>query len=215
MKKLQIQRGTLGFILDSFIIIVVIQVLISLKVLSAFWTTLLMISSVISIVAIGLNLIYGFNGLFSLGQWGFYAIGAYAAADITYRWTQLKNASGLVVLLLVVLFVGISYLLIAKVLFRIRGLDPLSAFAIYLVGVVVAVLLALLLGRVLIAPVTALLQLLPAGFALQLVFFLAVLIAGGLAAEVSYIFGLPVLTLGSDYFGIATLGFTIIVSAGG
>jgi len=28
---------------------------------------------------------------------------------------------------------------------------------------------------------------------------------------VSYLFGLPVLTLGSDYFGIATLGFTIIV----
>jgi branched-chain amino acid transport system permease protein len=32
-----------------------------------------------------------------------------------------------------------------------------------------------------------------------------------LAAEVSFLFGLPVLTLGSDYFGIATLGFTIIV----
>lgn len=211
MKKLQIQRSTLVFLLVALMIIVVVQVLISLKVLSAFWTTLLMISSVISIVAIGLNLIYGFNGLFSLGQWGFYAIGAYAAADITYRWTQLKNASGLVVLLLIVLFVGISYFLIGKVLSRIRGLDPLSAFAIYLAGVVAAVLLALLLGRVLIDPVTAFLQVLPAGFALQLVFFLAILIAGALAAEVSYIFGLPVLTLGSDYFGIATLGFTIIV----
>ena len=31
------------------------------------------------------------------------------------------------------------------------------------------------------------------------------------AAEISFLFGLPVLTLGSDYFGIATLGFTIIV----
>ena len=37
------------------------------------------------------------------------------------------------------------------------------------------------------------------------------LIGGVLAAEVSFLFGLPVLTLGSDYFGIATLGFTIIV----
>ena len=35
--------------------------------------------------------------------------------------------------------------------------------------------------------------------------------AGILAAEISYLFGLPVLTLGSDYFGIATLGFTIIM----
>ena len=40
---------------------------------------------------------------------------------------------------------------------------------------------------------------------------LAVIIAGIFAAEISFLFGLPVLTLGSDYFGIATLGFTIIV----
>ncbi len=39
-----------------------------------------------AMVALGLNLIYGFNGQFSLGQWGFYGIGAYCAADITYRW---------------------------------------------------------------------------------------------------------------------------------
>jgi branched-chain amino acid transport system permease protein len=43
------------------------------------------------------------------------------------------------------------------------------------------------------------------------VFFIAVILGGVVAAEVAYLFGLPVLTLGSDYFGIATLGFTIIV----
>jgi ABC-type branched-subunit amino acid transport system ATPase component/ABC-type branched-subunit amino acid transport system permease subunit len=48
--------------------------------------------------------------------------------------------------------------------------------------------------------------------ALHLVFFLAVIFAGVFAAEVSFLFGLPVLTLGSDYFGIATLGFTIVVN---
>ena len=47
--------------------------------------------------------------------------------------------------------------------------------------------------------------------AVQVVFFLSVLIAGAFAAEVSFLFGLPVLTLGSDYFGIATLGFAIVV----
>jgi branched-chain amino acid transport system permease protein len=46
----------------------------------------------------------------------------------------------------------------------------------------------------------------------QIVFFLAVVIAGAFAAEVSFLFGLPVLTLGSDYFGIATLGFSIVVN---
>ncbi len=50
------------------------------------------------------------------------------------------------------------------------------------------------------------------GFPLEVVFFIAVLCAGAFAAEVSFLFGLPVLTLGSDYFGIATLGFTIVVN---
>ena len=46
---------------------------------------------------------------------------------------------------------------------------------------------------------------------MQLVYVLAVIVAALFAAEISFLFGLPVLTLGSDYFGIATLGFTIIV----
>jgi branched-chain amino acid transport system permease protein len=47
---------------------------------------------------------------------------------------------------------------------------------------------------------------------MQVIFFLAVLIGGAFAAETSFLFGLPVLTLGSDYFGIATLGFSIVVN---
>ena len=44
-----------------------------------------------------------------------------------------------------------------------------------------------------------------------MILLFAVIIGGAFAAEVSFLFGLPVLTLGSDYFGIATLGFTIVV----
>jgi len=40
---------------------------------------------------------------------------------------------------------------------------------------------------------------------------IAIILGGAIAAEVSFLYGLPILTLGSDYFGIATLGFTIIV----
>jgi branched-chain amino acid transport system permease protein len=46
---------------------------------------------------------------------------------------------------------------------------------------------------------------------LNIVFLFAVILGGVIAAEVSFLVGLPILTLGSDYFGIATLGFTIIV----
>jgi branched-chain amino acid transport system permease protein len=93
----------------------------------------------------------------------------------------------------------------------------LSAFTFYLVAIIAAALVAVFAGRAL-AP--ALLPLfgttgapgvLGSAVAQQIVFFLSVLIAGAFAAEVSFLFGLPVLTLGSDYFGIATLGFAIVV----
>jgi branched-chain amino acid transport system permease protein len=80
-----------------------------------------------------------------------------------------------------------------------------------MVGVLAAWALGAFLGRFLIEPVTAVINVLPAGIALTVVYVLAVILSGMLAAEISFLFGLPVLTLGSDYFGIATLGFTIIV----
>jgi branched-chain amino acid transport system permease protein len=209
--KLKMQRSTIGFFGISVLAIILVQVLISLGVLNTFWSTLLRIGAVMAIVSLGLNLIYGFNGQFSLGQWGFYAIGAYCAADITYRWSQLHSASGLVVVFLVSLFIGFTCIGVNKLVRRVRGIDPLSAFALYLVGSLIAAGLAILLGRVLIDPVSSILGALPPAVSVQIVFLIAVILAGIVAAEVSYLFGLPILTLGSDYFGIATLGFTIII----
>lgn len=204
-------KSALGFISVAVLIIILVQVLVSQGILNSFWYTILRIGAVMAIVCLGLNIIYGFNGQFSLGQWGFYAVGAYCAADITYRWTQLHSASGLVVVFLIVSFVGAFYILISRVIGKIRGLDYLSAFSIYIVGTILAGFLAVSLGKVLIDPVTNLLLSMGKNFTTQLVFFLAVILAGLFTAEVSYLFGLPVLSLGSDYFGIATLGFTTIV----
>jgi branched-chain amino acid transport system permease protein len=215
--KTRFDRSTLIFLGAAIGIIVVMQLLFTVPILdgkplvNSFWNTLIRQGAVIAMVALGLNLIYGFNGQFSLGQWGFYAIGAYAAADVTYRWTQTKSADGLIVLLLVDAAIGLTLWGIARLLQRLRGLDTLSAFGIYLIGVIAAAALAVFVAQVLIAPVTAVLSALPKNLALQFVFFLAVVLGGVLAAEISYLFGLPVLTLGSDYFGIATLGFTIIM----
>lgn len=209
--RARFNRGTVTFLLGCLIVFAVFQYLFSAGILNDFWYTLVRIGAVMAIVSIGLNLIYGFNGQFSLGQWGFYAIGAYAAADITYRWTQLHDTSGLMVVLLAVAFSGGAILLLGRYLNRVRGLDAMSAFAIYLFFVVLAVLLGVWIARPLIAPTTAALLSLPEAAAGQIVFFLAVILGGLVAAEVSFLFGLPILTLGSDYFGIATLGFTIII----
>jgi branched-chain amino acid transport system permease protein len=207
----KIDRNSLYFYGGILVVFAIVQVLISTNVLSDFWSTIIRQGGVMAIVALGLNLIYGFNGQFSLGQWGFYAIGAYSAADITYRWTNDSSTSGLTVLLFTVLLVGLAFMLIYKLLSRLSGLDTMSAFTVYLVATFGMVVAAVQLGRLVVNPLNALLLALPIDVSNTIVFVLAVLIGGLLAAEVSFLFGLPVLTLGSDYFGIATLGFTIII----
>src|SRR4030065_1234827 len=137
---------TLLFILGAVLVFAVIQALISFGILNAFWSTILRLAGVMAIVSLGLNLIYGFNGQFSLGQFGFYAIGAYTAADITYRWTQLNNALGLTVILFAGLLVGAAIMAVGLLGGKMRGLGTLSAFALYLGGVIVAVLIAIQIG---------------------------------------------------------------------
>ena len=199
----------------------VIQVVILAKVggvalFSAFDQTLLYQAITMGMVALGLNLIYGFNGQFSLAQWGFYGIGAYCAADITYRWTN-GDASGLVVVGLGVILGALAILGVGKFLKRQRGVPVLSAFTFYLFAIIAAGFVAVALGKAVSSSMAPLFGSsdapgpLASPLALQAVFFLSVIFAGAFAALVSFIFGLPVLSLGSDYFGIATLGFAIIV----
>ena len=207
----KIPRTNLIFFGGAFATFLIVQVLISLGFLGVFWTSLIIKGCIMAMVAIGLNLIYGFNGQFSLGQYGFYAIGAYTAADITYRWANGKNAMGLMVMLFIVLLTGTAILLLKRVLSRIRGLDALSAFTIYILAVIILSAAGLFLGKLTAPAVSAVLTAMPATVSMTIIFFLSVLIAGAVSGEVSYLFGLPILTLGSDYFGIATLGFTIIV----
>ncbi|MCL4562796.1 MAG: branched-chain amino acid ABC transporter permease [Chloroflexi bacterium] len=170
-----------------------------------------------TMVALGLNLIYGFNGQFSLGQYGFYGIGAYTAADITYRWIN-GDARGLIVVLSGVIIVGLMIFGLRQIIHRYRGIPVLTQFTLYLVGTILAGIVAVYIGRGIAPAINPLLgtNLVPGalaqGIPLQVVFFLAIICAGVFAAETSFLFGLPVLTLGSDYFGIATLGFTIVVN---
>ncbi len=104
-------------------------------IVNPYWVQILELACIVAISAQGLNIIYGYTGLFSLGHAAFYGIGAYTAA----------------------------YLM------KMYGGESQAAF-----------LAALLAG-------------------------------GGAAAAVAYLIGLPTLRLTSDYLGIATLGFGIIM----
>ena len=113
------------------------------ELLNPYWVQIFQLGCIVAVSALGLNLIYGFTGLFSLGHAAFYGVGAYTAA------------------LLMKLYVG-AY-----------GDEALIAT-----------------GAV----------------------FLGSLLAGGVAAALlACLVGLPTLRLTSDYLGIATLGFGVIM----
>ncbi len=103
-------------------------------IMTTYWGMILDLALITTTSAIGLSLIYGFTGQFSLGHAAFYGIGAYVAAYVTkaYGATTLNFALGL-------------------------------------------------------------------------------LAGAAAAALVAFLIGLPILRLRSDYLGIATLGFGVIV----
>lgn len=103
-------------------------------IISPYWAQIMDLSLIITISAVGLSLIYGFTGQFSLGHAAFYGVGAYTAGFVS---KTLGGSTG-------------------------------------------GFLLALLAGAV----------------------------AAGLVA---LLIGMPILRLRSDYLGIATLGFGVIV----
>ena len=211
LDRLSEHRSTAGFGVVTLLVFLGVQAGLSWGLINDFWKTIILSGCAMVIMSLGLNLIYGFNGQFSLGQYAFYAIGAYASADITFRWTK-GDASALIVVLSAMLLAGGLMALAAWLMRQFEGVDAVSAFAFYLLATVAAGWLAVtVVFPILNAPVTALLLLLPEAVGQQLVFFLAVVAGGAVAALTSFVFGLPVLTLGSDYFGIATLGFTVIV----
>ncbi len=208
----RIRKPNLYFTLTALTIYIIVQILLSAGLLNDFWRVILFWGAAITMVSLGLNLIYGFNGQFSLGQYGFYAIGAYAAADITYRWVN-SDASGVVVGFLGSLLVLLFFLGVGAFLKRFYGLLPLTKFMAYLLATFIGYFIAVKLLTPTLGPV--LMKILggpyPGVVTRQIVFFMALMGGTMIAGITSYLFGIPVLELGSDYFGIATLGFTIIV----
>lgn len=112
-------------------------------VLNPYWIQIFQHACIVAVSALGLNVIYGYTGLFSLGHAAFYGVGAYTAAALMKA------------------YVGA------------HGDESFLASQ----------------GA-----------------------FLASLLAGGAAASLlAWLVGMPVLRLTSDYLGIATLGFGVIM----
>lgn len=204
-------NSSLSFWVVSLGIFILVQVLISAGIINPYWQNIIFWGAAITMVSLGLNLIYGFNGQFSLGQFGFYAIGAYASADITYRWVR-QDPSALVVVIFGSILALVFMFGVSAFLRRFYGVATLTKFLFHLLATVLGFFLAVrFINPAIGKSVYAALNALPSEVSQQIVFFLALVGGATLAGIVSYLFGIPVLELGSDYFGIATLGFTIIV----
>jgi branched-chain amino acid transport system permease protein len=207
----RLKKPGVYFAIGALLLFVVVQLLLSFNIINNYWRGILFWGAAITMVALGLNLIYGFNGQFALGQYGFYAIGAYASADVTYRWTR-ADPSGVVVLIGGSLLAFLLMWGVGAFLRRFYGVSTITEFVFNLLAAILGFWLAVqVLNPLLGAPIYSLFEVLPAGVSQQVVFFFALLGGAALAGIVSFLFGIPVLELGSDYFGIATLGFTIIV----
>ncbi len=139
------------FWLGAVIIFALLQAVFAFDLITEYIQTVLQYMFIMAIITLGLNLIYGFNGQFSLGQWGFYAIGAYASADVSFRVYKWAGKSGF-------------------------------DFEAGMAG---------LIGR-------------------NALLIVALLVGATIAAIVGFALGYAVLRMGGDYFGIATLGFTIV-----
>jgi branched-chain amino acid transport system permease protein len=211
MFKRLMQKPGATFIAISLGVFIVIQLLLSLGVLNNFWRGIIFWGAAITMVALGLNLIYGFNGQFSLGQYGFYAIGAYASADVTYRWVR-NDASGMIVVLFGSLLTLALLIAVSMLLKRFYRVSVMTQFTFYTLATILAFYLTVKFLVPVLAPISlSILGVLPDKISIQIVFLIALIGGAALAGIVSYLFGLPVLELGSDYFGISTLGFTIII----
>ena len=86
MEKIRSLPTWLKAVLFFVIVGSVVQVAFSRGWLSDYWQTVIMAGTILAISAQGLNLKYGYAGLFALGHAAFYGIGAYSSALITKDW---------------------------------------------------------------------------------------------------------------------------------
>jgi len=149
------------FVGGSLLIFALIQFLIETGKLNPYWQTILFWGAAMTMVSLGLNLIYGFNGQFCLSQYGFYAIGAYTSADITWRWVR-GDPSGLVVVIGGAILALLLMWGVASFLKRFYGVSVLTEFVFHSLATAIGFTIALKVFRPYLGPyVYSLIQSLP------------------------------------------------------
>lgn len=210
----------------------VVQLAFTQGWLSDYWQMVIMAGSILVISAQGLNMKYGYAGLFAIGQAAFYGIGAYTSALVTKDWvTQwsgsqvgaLAGALGIEVGFILAV-AAINYLDIGHRRNRLHEnlTDLLSSFeasvltttaTILVVGAILVIVgggSGWLVRQGVLAVAPSVLNIFPAAISQQVVFAIALVIGAIFAAIIGFLVGLPLLNLTYDYLCIATLGFGVM-----
>lgn len=99
----------------------VFQSLMLFGVLNPYWQQIIQYAGIMIISALGLNLIYGYTGQFSLGHAAFYGIGAYVSALITKSFPQAGLAALIAAVLAAAVAVAAAALLIGLPILRLKS----------------------------------------------------------------------------------------------
>jgi branched-chain amino acid transport system permease protein len=102
-------------------VFILITSLISLNLLNPYWIQIIQFACIITISALGLNLIYGYTGQFSLGHAAFYGIGAYSSALVTKTLQNIGFLSFVIGLMVAVITVTMIALLIGLPILRLKS----------------------------------------------------------------------------------------------
>jgi len=113
--------GSVLFVAGAVIFYVLVRLLTAAGVLNPYWRLILDQSLIVTVAALGLSLIYGFCGQFSLGHAAFYGIGAYTAGLISKFWGHGNPVWFVVALLAGALAAGIVAFLFGLPILRLRS----------------------------------------------------------------------------------------------
>lgn len=95
--------------------------LILLRVVNPYWQQIVQFAGIMTISALGLNLIYGYTGQFSLGHAAFYGIGAYTSALVTKSYPHGGLYTFTAALIAAVIVVAIVAFLIGLPILRLKS----------------------------------------------------------------------------------------------
>lgn len=98
-----------------------LQILVLTGIMNPYWQQILGFAGIMVISALGLNIIYGYTGQFSLGHAAFYGIGAYTSALITKTLPHTGVFGFLLSCLAAALVVALTAFLIGLPILRLRS----------------------------------------------------------------------------------------------